>query len=626
MQGDCITAAAEFTYDDKNTGTEKTVTANNVTLEGDDKDNYCLSTTTVSANVGTIEKAETSIVFKEYNPDMIYTGKPLVNPTMEQLTIIGADYQDVIFIWYKDSVAEENKLTKAPTDAGTYVLVASIPETMNTKASSVISEAFTIAKADPEYTKPTDLMAVCGDTLSSVSLEGTGFSWEDDTIKLKANNKEEEAIAVECTAVYTPVDTQNYNTLNGIPLNVTVAHDLSAENIEEGKHASKCKNKACGFQNDSVDCSGGEANCGSKAVCAVCNKEYGEINPANHKWDSGTVTKAATCIQEGEKILTCQYDKNHTKTESIAIDEKAHDYGSWLQYDKKQHKRICKNDSEHIDYADHEFGDWKVVKVATEQTEGVETKVCKGCGYTENRVIEKILHQHTFVEKIDKAATASEDGSKHEECSTCGYKKQSVSIPATGVPEPGTSLKDAKSGDCYTVVNSEKKQVKYTGPVNKNAKQISIPLQVKVDGITYTVTEIGKNAFTGCKKPTKVTIGKNVKTIGASAFYGCSKLKTLSMGSNVTTIGDKAFYKCTTLTKVTIPSKVTKIGKQAFYGCKKLKTITIKTTKLTSSKVGSKAFKGIYAKAAIKVPKSKLTSYKRILKAKAVSSKAKIKK
>ena len=67
-----------------------------------------------------------------------------------------------------------------------------------------------------------------------------------------------------------------------------------------------------------------------------------------------------------------------------------------------------------------------------------------------------------------------------------------------------------------------------------------------------------------------------------------------------------------------------KIGKQAFYGDKKLKTITIKTTMLTSKNVGSSAFKGIYAKATIKVPKSKLTSYKKILKAKGVSSKANI--
>ncbi|MBD5106183.1 MAG: leucine-rich repeat protein, partial [Lachnospiraceae bacterium] len=77
---------------------------------------------------------------------------------------------------------------------------------------------------------------------------------------------------------------------------------------------------------------------------------------------------------------------------------------------------------------------------------------------------------------------------------------------------------------------------------------------------------------------------------------------------------------------ITIPSKVNKIGSKAFYGCKKLKKITIKTTKLTKKKVGSQAFKGIAAKATIKVPKKKLSAYKKMLRARGVGAKAKIKK
>ena len=48
--------------------------------------------------------------------------------------------------------------------------------------------------------------------------------------------------------------------------------------------------------------------------------------------------------------------------------------------------------------------------------------------------------------------------------------------------------------------------------------------------------------------------------------------------------------------------------------------------KVASKNVGSKAFKGIHAKATIKVPKSKLKNYKKLLKARGVGKKAKIKK
>ena len=272
---------------------------------------------------------------------------------------------------------------------------------------------------------------------------------------------------------------------------------------------------------------------------------------------------------------------------------------------------------------------------------------------------------HKWKTVIDKAPTVEEEGSQHEECTECGYKKKAVSIPKVieHVPdntivlvEKGKAFTDSNTNVIFKVTNPGTivdgnvvgAQVEYTKP-SDSAARVVIPETVTMDGITYRITSIaanafkndrkiaellignnvitiGNNAFNGCKKLTKVTIGKGVRTIGTSAFSGCSRLKTVSMGANVTTIGAKAFYKCTALTKITIPAKVRKIGKQAFYGCKKLKRIVIKTTKLTKPKVGSKAFKGIHPKATIKVPKKKLPSYKKILKARGVGSKAKIKK
>ena len=255
--------------------------------------------------------------------------------------------------------------------------------------------------------------------------------------------------------------------------------------------------------------------------------------------------------------------------------------------------------------------------------------------------------------KVTKEPTLTAEGEKTYTCSVCGATKTEV-IPKkeAATPQPpkkGDVAKDDKGTGDYKVTDVTKKEVAYQTPADQNAATICVPATVTIGNVTYKVTSIADNAFANNKKLTKVTIGsnittigkkafykctklktvkigKNVTTIGASAFYGCSKLTTVTMGSKVTTISDKAFYKCTALTKITIPSKVKKIGKQAFYGCKKLKSITIKTTKLTSKNVGSKAFKGIYAKATIKVPKSKVTSYKKILKAKGVGSKAKIKK
>ncbi len=229
--------------------------------------------------------------------------------------------------------------------------------------------------------------------------------------------------------------------------------------------------------------------------------------------------------------------------------------------------------------------------------------------------------EHTWDNgKITKQPTETADGEKTYTCTVCGETKTEKipaigsttpstepSTPPTGpsVPNVGTTIKDSVDKVTYKVTSSSKLNptVEFTAPVNKKAKSVTIPATVKINGITYKVTSIAKNAFKNNNKLTKVTIGKNI-----------------------TTIGDREFYKCTSLKKITIPSKISKIGKQAFYGCKKLKSITIKTTKLTSKNVGKQAFKGIYAKATIKVPKSKLKAYKKLLKSKGVGSKAKIKK
>ena len=74
---------------------------------------------------------------------------------------------------------------------------------------------------------------------------------------------------------------------------------------------------------------------------------------------------------------------------------------------------------------------------------------------------------------------------------------------------------------------------------------------------------------------------------------------------------------------VTLNSKKLKtIGSKAFYNCKALTKVTIKSTSL--KKVGSKAFTKTSKKITVKVPKKKKSAYKKLLKNKGLSKKAKI--
>lgn len=192
------------------------------------------------------------------------------------------------------------------------------------------------------------------------------------------------------------------------------------------------------------------------------------------------------------------------------------------------------------------------------------------------------------------------------------YEKETVEVSITRLSNPsehnlkkGQTFTDKKSNAVYTVTKIGQKNgcVAYTKLKNKKAKSASIPGTVTINGVSYKVTSVSANAFSNNKKITGISIG-----------------------SNVITIGNKAFYGCTSLRKVTIPVKVSKIGKQAFYGCRNLKTINIKTAKLTRKNIGSRAFQKTNTKITIKVPKRKLADYKKILRTKGISTKAKIKK
>ena len=147
-----------------------------------------------------------------------------------------------------------------------------------------------------------------------------------------------------------------------------------------------------------------------------------------------------------------------------------------------------------------------------------------------------------------------------------------LTLFVTGItisPTQVAAASKTKVGDAYyTIVSENSATAEYVKPTKKTCTSAAIPNEVKIGKKTYKVTSIASNAFKGCSKLKKVTIGKNVG----------------------------------------------KIGKKAFYGCKNLRTIKINTTKLTKKSVGSKAFAKINAKAVVTVPKNKLKAYKTILK------------
>lgn len=104
-------------------------------------------------------------------------------------------------------------------------------------------------------------------------------------------------------------------------------------------------------------------------------------------------------------------------------------------------------------------------------------------------------------------------------------------------------------------------------------ENISIPEKIHIEGKDYTVTKIGKKAFSYCRKLTNIIIPSSVTEIEYSAFSGCSSLTNVKLPSNITCINDFTFYECTNLKIIIIPSNVTSIGYEAFEGCNNLDVV-----------------------------------------------------
>lgn len=105
-----------------------------------------------------------------------------------------------------------------------------------------------------------------------------------------------------------------------------------------------------------------------------------------------------------------------------------------------------------------------------------------------------------------------------------------------------------------------KAEVTYKDQISVNTGSYSgsvvIPQTVTYDGILYTVTYIGKYAFSNCSELTSVTLPDGITEIQEKAFYA-SGIKDLHLPSSVNFIGKRAFENMKELETINIPAQVT---------------------------------------------------------------------
>ncbi len=133
----------------------------------------------------------------------------------------------------------------------------------------------------------------------------------------------------------------------------------------------------------------------------------------------------------------------------------------------------------------------------------------------------------------------------------------------------------------YTIDKNDSTAVSVTGTTGygdiNNKKDLVLPETVEYNGVTYTVTSIGKGAFAGKNGLNSIVIPNTVVLIAESAFASNWGLASIEIPASVVEIGTRAFEWAGNIAEVKFAanSQLKILGTSAFSHAKGLKSIEL---------------------------------------------------
>lgn len=270
--------------------------------------------------------------------------------------------------------------------------------------------------------------------------------------------------------------------------------------------------------------------------CKSCGK-------CKHEQISWVIDKEATCIEDGYKHQACS-DCDAKFNENTVIP------------------------------ATHNPSNWIIDKEATCTENGLKHQTCKSCGeIISSTQIEK---SHDFVHYEKKNATCTEDGYyEYDVCKICGYSTFKVIERKNHNFENGvcTFCNALESGNIDYKLSENNLSYIINGIKNKDVEVVYIPKSY--NGLP--IVSIDDNAFKGCYNIKVIEIPDYVQYIGEYAFANCNSLEKVIFNSNtkLKDIERSAFEECISLKEIEIPDSVEYIGSAALHGCLSLENLTL---------------------------------------------------
>lgn len=441
-----------------------------------------------------------SVQFHTYTPSVAYSGDRLSVPGTSEIGIMGAEYEDVEFSWYKDSVSEENRLGEAPKDAGTYYLKASIPETETRQSASAVNGPTVIT---PKTVTPYITGSISKTYNGSDSIDGAESTLsiclegmiEDDNVSASGKIRyADSGIGSGKTVIAEDIkisgaDKGNYNLSSttasadigtigkkAYPLNIP-QNQIDAPNTVKTVFDSLLLPDGWEWQNGDRD---KEIPAG---VSVVATAEYIGDDKGIYQTTSvavtiireactedttvrfdGDVDCEPTCTEQGKGHTICSICGDVMR-DSVTVDAKGHDWDADFTIDKAADCREagsksihCKNcdstkDVTEIEITGHSWNEGKVIQEATCQKKGQKVFSCNNCGDTRTETLAKTDHMPGILVKENPVnADCTESGSYDEVayCTSCNQEisRKKMEAAALGhnlskVPEKAATVSEA---------------------------------------------------------------------------------------------------------------------------------------------------------------------------------------
>ena len=315
-----------------------------------------------------------------------------------------------------DSDTTEYEVIFTPTDIVNYETV-----TMQMK--------LTVNKAENAPDMPGDTMNVAFDCkkVSDVALGRENWAWQDSDLGTALSV----GVETTATAVYTGADKGNYKN-ETVAVKITRSVCSHPQTIVENAAEATCTQE--GYTGDTycTECNqitvsgtvipakghkGGTASCTKKAVCEVCQEEYGEVDAANHPATEIRNEKEAGCTEAGYTGDICCTACSKVLTSGTAIPAKGHSYTS------------------------------VITKQPTTAEEGIRTYTCGGCGHSYTETVAKLSDGGSDSEDTGSEDTGSVDsGSEDTGSKDTGSKDtESKDTESTGTGSVDTGSKNTGS-------------------------------------------------------------------------------------------------------------------------------------------------------------------------------------